>query len=139
MRLLVLVALVSTPACSKAPSAQPPDPDETPPLTKDPDAVWDRPELQRSIPPPPGMPEGTGINLPRDRRPDGGSCLQGDDCKSGVCEGFGCGEETPGKCVPQARACTKDLREYCGCDGKLFLAPGNCPGVRYAPQRACRR
>src|SRR6478735_10584768 len=45
---------------------------------------------------------------------DGASCSGADDCKSHICEGEGCGPGG-GKCAPASRACTRDLRQYCGC------------------------
>jgi hypothetical protein len=68
---------------------------------------------------------------------DGAACTQPVDCASGVCEGQGCGADTPGVCVAAQRACTKDLREYCGCDGQRFRASGSCPGRRYQDGSAC--
>lgn len=68
---------------------------------------------------------------------DGASCLSGADCASGICEGLGCGEESPGVCMPQMRPCTRDLRPYCGCDGETFRTSGSCPGKRYASKDAC--
>lgn len=68
---------------------------------------------------------------------DGSSCLQASDCQSGICEGQGCGDDTPGECKPAVRACTRDLREYCGCDGQTFRGSGSCPGQRYGDPGAC--
>jgi hypothetical protein len=59
------------------------------------------------------------------------------DCESGVCEGQGCSDATPGKCAPRSRGCTRDLREYCGCDGKTFRSSGSCPGARFSAKSAC--
>jgi hypothetical protein len=73
-----------------------------------------------------------------DGRPEGSACLAGTECASGVCEGQGCGEDTPGTCAPAKRGCTKDLRSYCGCDGKTFKGSGSCPGKRYASKGECR-
>jgi hypothetical protein len=64
-------------------------------------------------------------------------CLSGAECPSGVCEGVGCGEDTPGTCAPELRACTFDLRPYCGCDGKTFQSSGSCPGARYLHTGPC--
>lgn len=66
---------------------------------------------------------------------DGASCKAGTECASGVCEGEGC--DTPGVCMPAQRACTKDLREYCGCDGRTFRGSGSCPGARFSKRSAC--
>ncbi len=68
---------------------------------------------------------------------DGDACLTAGDCASGVCEGPGCDDGAPGVCVPAARACTKDLRPYCGCDGQTFRTSGSCPGRRYATTGQC--
>jgi hypothetical protein len=68
---------------------------------------------------------------------DGSACLKNDDCASGVCEGQGCDDAHPGVCAAKTRACTRDLRQYCGCDGKTFATSGSCPGRRYAAKGAC--
>ncbi len=68
---------------------------------------------------------------------DGAACLANSDCGSGACEGQGCGADAPGVCVAAARACTRDLQTYCGCDGVDFAASGSCPGRRYAQRGAC--
>lgn len=69
--------------------------------------------------------------------PDGARCLAAADCASGICEGLGCGDDAPGTCAPAARACTKDLRTYCGCDGQTFRGSGSCPGKRFSARAAC--
>ncbi len=68
---------------------------------------------------------------------DGQSCTTSGQCASGVCEGEGCGPDQPGFCVPAQRACTRDLRAYCGCDGATFNTSGSCPGRRYAHKEGC--
>lgn len=65
------------------------------------------------------------------------NCLSGADCPSGVCEGLGCDDDHPGVCAEEMRACTRDLRPYCGCDGQTFLAGGNCPLQRYRNKGPC--
>jgi hypothetical protein len=50
-------------------------------------------------------------------QPDGGPCLADAECTSGICEGQGCDASSPGACAPKTRGCTRDRREYCGCDG----------------------
>ena len=69
---------------------------------------------------------------------DGGACERGEQCASGVCEGFGRGGDRPGRCMSRNRSCTRDLRPFCGCDGKTFQASGSCPGRRFSARRACR-
>ena len=70
-------------------------------------------------------------------RLDGQPCLDAQECISGICEGEGCGAAKPGRCVPRDRACTKDLRPYCGCDGQTFRTSGSCPGRRFASRTEC--
>jgi hypothetical protein len=69
---------------------------------------------------------------------DGGRCERGDECASGVCEGLGCGADHKGTCMARNRSCTRDLRSYCGCDGKVFQASGSCPGRRFSARGACQ-
>jgi hypothetical protein len=117
---------------------------ETPPMTKDPGAVRDEKPLQ---PAPPVKPEGPGHDHGTagegnsgDRPaggPAGASCIVGPECSSGVCEGEGCTQDRPGTCAPATRPCTRDLRQYCGCDGKTFGASGTCPGRRFAARAPC--
>lgn len=144
---IVLIALVVA-ACSQpaARNTRPPDPSETPPTTSDPGRTEDT--LPTPTLPPPeapdagagtgattsggGAPSGTGA-----LRPDGQFCLAGAECSSGICEGQGCGDDAPGRCAPRARGCTRDLREYCGCDGKTFRASGSCPLRRYSARGTC--
>ena len=71
------------------------------------------------------------------KKPDGAACVAASECTSGTCEGEGCTADKPGKCAPRARACTKDLRRYCGCDGTTFQASGSCPGQRFASRGEC--
>ncbi|HSK03730.1 MAG TPA: hypothetical protein VK932_20900 [Kofleriaceae bacterium] len=116
-------------------SPPPPLPSETPPTTRDPGAVQDERPLQPSTPP---APEGGEPGAePVAGRPDGAACLISSECASGVCEGEGCTDDRPGTCAPRSRACTKDLRQYCGCDGKTFGASGSCPGRRFAARGRC--
>ncbi|MCU0692260.1 MAG: hypothetical protein MUF54_12745 [Polyangiaceae bacterium] len=70
------------------------------------------------------------------RRVDGAPCSQHVQCASGTCEGMGCGENA-GRCVPTRRMCTRDLREYCGCDGVTFGASGSCPMKTYRHRGPC--
>lgn len=69
---------------------------------------------------------------------DGGLCEKGSECQSGVCEGLGCTPERKGICMARNRSCTRDLRTYCGCDGKTFRGSGSCPGQRYSARSACK-
>ncbi len=117
---------------SGPPAPPPPAPAETPPTTHDPGAVQDERPLKPSPPP---EPEGGAAAEPG--RPDGAACLISTECASGVCEGEGCTEDRPGTCAPGSRACTRDLRQYCGCDGKTFGASGSCPGRRFAARGRC--
>jgi hypothetical protein len=65
------------------------------------------------------------------------ACRSNADCPEGaICEGEGCGDDAPGTCVGM-RPCTRDLRQYCGCDGVTFGASGTCPGRRYAHRGPC--
>jgi hypothetical protein len=67
---------------------------------------------------------------------NGEACGKPDDCKSGVCEGEGCGGAGP-KCVDANRACTRDLVAYCGCDGKTFSGSGTCAGRPFRKKGTC--
>lgn len=82
-------------------------------------------------PPPPPAPATAAGSVD-----DGGACNEAAECKSGTCEGKGCGLNE-GRCAPKERRCTRDLRVYCGCDGKEFRGSGTCPGQRYDKQAAC--
>ena len=67
------------------------------------------------------------------------TCLSAEECGEGfVCEGEGCGDDTPGTCRPMSRPCTKDLQPYCGCDGETFRASGSCPNQRFASRGECQ-
>ncbi|HWO18512.1 MAG TPA: hypothetical protein VNO30_07035 [Kofleriaceae bacterium] len=131
-------------ASPAGPSTQPPMVSETPPMTKDPGAVRDEKPLQ---PAPPVKPGGQGHDHGSSGdgntggqavgRPAGASCIVGPECASGVCEGEGCTSDRPGTCAPTTRPCTRDLRQYCGCDGKTFGASGTCPGRRFASRAPC--
>ena len=126
LRTLLLALLVAC-SSSPAPGTRPPDPVQTPPQTTDPGAPQDVDPLPPSTQPP----------VEQGKKADGASCLVGDECSSGTCEGLGCGDDAPGKCVPRARGCTRDLRSYCGCDGKTFQASGSCPGRRFSARAKC--
>ncbi len=68
---------------------------------------------------------------------DGASCAEAEECESGVCEGLGCTANAPGTCAPEKRACTRDRRPYCGCDGETFWTSSSCVGRRYARAGTC--
>jgi hypothetical protein len=97
------------------------------------------PRSKPASPPPPsdGEPGGGSGTAGATARPDGAPCLIARDCASGVCEGEGCTAARPGTCAPASRGCTKDLREYCGCDGVTFRSSGSCPGARFAIRGEC--
>ena len=92
-----------------------------------------RPTTQNPRPVADDTPTGTPK---RDGKPAGAQCLAASECESGICEGEGCGD-TPGTCASASRACTRDLRTYCGCDGKTFQSSGSCPGQRFSARDAC--
>jgi hypothetical protein len=124
MRFLVLALALtacSTPAKQPAPEPLPPPP---------PAAVRDAAPAEPDAAPVP-------IDAAPALRADGESCFAATDCASGVCEGQGCGDQQPGTCAPAQRACTRDLRPYCGCDGKTFRTSGSCPGRRYHAKGEC--
>ena len=69
--------------------------------------------------------------------PDGSDCLAPEQCESGMCEGQGCADDAPGKCVAKERTCTADLAPFCDCRGRDFQSSGTCPGRRYAAKGTC--
>jgi hypothetical protein len=119
-----------------------PAPADTPPAPAD-IAGGDAPATTDAAPAPtmaavdeaPAAPSGSDLAA-KGSRPDGASCDKPDECSSGVCEGEGCGPGQ-GVCAPKERMCTRDLRPYCGCDGKTFQSSGSCPGGRYSKKAAC--
>jgi len=71
-------------------------------------------------------------------QPDGEYCFKGADCKSGICEGEGCGPNQPGTCSPKYRICDDDdKRKYCICDGQTKILVSTCPDMRYRHARGC--
>ena len=66
----------------------------------------------------------------------GKTCTSSADCAKGeICAGeMGCDKTWTCKPSPP---CTKDLRTYCGCDGKTFHGSGSCPGQKYSKKDAC--
>jgi hypothetical protein len=135
MTLALMSCLLLAIGCS-APATSPGSPPlaaETPPTTRDPGTTKDVPPTPSSQPPPETGAGSTGGG----GKAAGATCLAGTDCESGICEGLGCGEDTPGTCMAKARACTRDLRPYCGCDGKTFRTSGSCPGRRFSARAEC--
>ena len=127
MRELLIAALLM--ACGPRSASTPPAPADPAP-TESPTPTEPAPAEPATPPTPPTAP-------PTGSQADGGPCLQADDCASGVCEGQGCDASTPGVCAAKQRGCTRDLRQYCGCDGTTFQASGSCPGKRYKAKGAC--
>lgn len=89
-----------------------------------------------------GTPEADGPTHPPDATaPEalglGAACWEASQCESGVCEGPGCLEDSPGVCAPEQRPCTRDLRPYCGCDGVTFFTSSTCPRQRFEAKGAC--
>jgi hypothetical protein len=62
-------------------------------------------------------------------------CTASTPCSSGVCTGNSC--EEPWSCAPTNGGCTKDLVQYCGCDGTTFMDSGTCPTRPYSNKGAC--
>lgn len=85
---------------------------------------------------PPLVQVGGGDAGAKGSKADGATCDGPDECASGVCEGEGCGPGQ-GTCAAKNRMCTRDLRPYCGCDGKTFQSSGSCPGARFSKKAAC--
>lgn len=124
MRCLALVIALA--ACSSSSTTTPVEPA---PVRPTPTPVVEADPVEP--PPAQAAPE------PPAKLADGESCTSSDACASGTCEGLGCTDDKPGRCAPAQRACTRDLRQYCGCDGKTFQASGSCPGRRYEAKAAC--
>jgi hypothetical protein len=146
--LVTVLALAA--ACDPPPTSIPPGPSQ----------IVSGPVVERPLPPPTTTPmvdlgdagpssapdepapaeppasgtAGTDGNLVR----DGGACDQAIECASGICEGQGCGAGQKGVCMSRNRRCTRDLRTYCGCDGKTFRGSGSCPGRRFESRGACK-
>jgi hypothetical protein len=122
MRVAIVAAFSLLFLFAACPPMQPPSSSPRPPNNPPPTNTPPPTEI-----PPPGTPDDNA----------GKPCQQSSDCGSGVCEGQGCGPDQPGVCAPAARGCTRDLREYCGCNGNTFRASGSCPGQRYSAKGAC--
>lgn len=81
-------------------------------------------ELKRQVSPlPPGEEEHT--------------CTSHDDCEEGeMCTGpAGC--DIPWTCARE-RPCTRDLRQYCSCEGKTIEGSGSCPPAPYRHPGPCK-
>lgn len=110
------LALLALLACAGTPSATAPVPAPPPPASPAPPVA-------------PPLEEAAAV---------GKACLSEADCgPEMVCEGQGCGEDSPGRCQSALRACTMDLQPWCGCDGQTFHASGSCPGRRFAARGEC--
>ncbi|MBI4700160.1 MAG: hypothetical protein HY744_03160 [Deltaproteobacteria bacterium] len=84
----------------------------------------------------PGTPEPSAEPapaVPAAERGAGEPCHATAECASGYCAG-GCEDA---RCAPPPQLCTRDLRAYCGCDGRTFHASGSCPGRPYARRGPC--
>jgi hypothetical protein len=137
VKLLLVLAAIVLCACPANNTAQPVPPSPVP-------ATGYEPPDDNASPPPVSEPDaGPAAETPpspppaQDPKADGAQCYVATECASGVCEGLGCGADTPGTCAPAKRGCTKDRRAYCGCDGITFYGSGSCPGKRYAAKAAC--
>jgi hypothetical protein len=72
-------------------------------------------------------------------KPAGRPCLAGSECASGMCEGQGCDDQSPGRCAPSGRGCPRNHVPFCGCDGVTFHQSSGCPGQRYRHPGECAR
>jgi hypothetical protein len=87
--------------------------------------------------PRPGTQSGTGATSPDPTTdPPAAGCTSNTDCGEGqMCTGpAGC--DTAWTCQPN-RPCTRDLREYCSCDGETVRGSGSCPPAPYEHEGAC--
>jgi hypothetical protein len=82
-------------------------------------------------------PQVSGPAQPSALAADGAACKVGTDCASGTCEGQGCGDDALGHCASANRGCTRDRREFCGCDHHIFFGSSSCPGQRYLTKGKC--
>ncbi|MFN0253056.1 MAG: hypothetical protein ACKV2T_39650 [Kofleriaceae bacterium] len=133
MRFVVMMSFLA--ACSSP--SKPPTPTPVEPAPVEPAPMADAAPLEQA---PPALDAGAApvaIDAAPTLAAEGASCLKHADCSSGVCEGQGCFDSEPGTCAPAQRGCTRDLRSYCGCDGKTFKTSGSCPKQRYAIKGAC--
>lgn len=122
------VAAEAAPAEVEAPTTEAPTEEATPaevPPTEEDDEPEASPAKDTPEPPP-----ATNLEV-------GAACLSTDQCQSGICEGMGCDDATPGVCAPSQRACTRDRRAFCGCDGTQFYGSSSCVGTRYAYKGMC--
>lgn len=65
------------------------------------------------------------------------TCTSNDDCEDDeMCTGpAGC--DIPWTCEAQ-RPCTRDLRQYCSCDGETIEGSGSCPPAPYKHPGPCK-
>lgn len=135
-RTLALIALITLAAgCRKtSPPNEPTDADRAERVEAD----GDGPSPVVADPDPDPDPDGSKVGgLPGPTLPEGRLCDTHADCGEGMqCEGVGC-EPGQGRCVRTDRMCTRDLAQYCGCDGEQFAGSGTCPGDRYAYRGPC--
>lgn len=144
--LRVLLITIVLAGCSSGKTGVPPQTTvETSPATNDPGAIAPSSPPGAPVDTTP-TPTSTPITQPPEPttkppsgglKADGASCLDSSECASYVCEGLGCTADKPGTCAPKSRACTRDLRPYCGCDGKTFRTSGSCPGRRFSARAEC--
>jgi hypothetical protein len=133
MRFVVIAILAACSSPSKPPTPTPVEPTPVEPTPVEPTPV----EPTDPAPPLDAAAGPVAVDAAPALAAEGASCLKHADCASGVCEGEGCSDVEPGTCAPAQRGCTKDLRSYCGCDGKTFKTSGSCPKQRYASKNAC--
>ncbi|MEM9071350.1 MAG: hypothetical protein AAGE52_22785 [Myxococcota bacterium] len=64
------------------------------------------------------------------------TCISSDDCPEGQRCSTPEGCNVPRSCEP-LRPCTRDLVQYCGCDGQTMEGSGSCPPAPYAHRGPC--
>jgi hypothetical protein len=116
----------------------PPNPPPSRPIEMDADAA--PVETPTTVEPAPETGSGgPGAGTVTASKADGQACKVAADCQSGICEGQGCTDDKPGTCASKRRACTTDLRPYCGCDGTTFRSSSSCPGRRFDARGECKK
>ncbi len=129
MRIVALVAVIFLVGCHTSPpeSQQPPGNDSSASAESDSPSVF----VEN------GNDGEQARGLPGPELPVGPRCDSDADCGDAmICEGVGCGSNE-GRCVEKERMCTRDLAQYCGCDGRTFQGSGTCPGARFAYRGPC--